>query len=99
MFLNGLFPNPQKREKKNENFRLQVINDSKIFENKKDNITWLGHASFFIRANGVNLLIDPVLGNLSVIKRKANFPCDAADIKNIDYILLSHGPLSGYFTH
>ncbi|MBX9850530.1 MAG: MBL fold metallo-hydrolase [Cytophagaceae bacterium] len=83
--------NPQKKDKKKENFRLDVIHDSKIFESRKNVIVWLGHASFFIRANGVNILIDPVLADLSIIKRKAAFPCEAADIRNIDFILLSHG--------
>lgn len=86
-----LSPNPQKEEKKRDEFKLQVIKDPSIFDTQEDAVVWLGHSSFFIRIGGKNLLFDPVIKGLPLMKRHAEFPCEPDKIKNIDYILLSHG--------
>ena len=82
---------PQKAEKKNDTFRVPIKSDNTFFDSKEDCIVWLGHASFFIRINGVSLLTDPSLGNVALLKRLVGLPCDISEIRNIDYILLSHG--------
>ena len=43
-------PNPQRIEKKNENFNVG-LNKGVEFLSKDNVIVWLGHASFYIRAN------------------------------------------------
>ncbi|ABG59519.1 possible Zn-dependent hydrolase [Cytophaga hutchinsonii ATCC 33406] len=82
--------NPQKEEKKKDTWRLACKTDSDFLTSESDCIVWLGHASFFIRLAGITLLIDPVLFDVSLIKRKCAFPVDPNTLKNIDYILVSH---------
>lgn len=85
-----LSKNPQKTEKKNEKWRLEVMYNHDFLNTEKDCLVWLGHASFFIRLAGVSLLIDPVLFNVSLLKRKADLPVDPRLLKGLDYILVSH---------
>ena len=85
-----LSKNPQKVEKKNDKWRLQVMHSENFLSNNENCIVWLGHASFFIRINGITFLIDPVLFNVSIVKRQSEFPLKPSSIKNIDYILISH---------
>lgn len=83
--------NLQKAEKKQDTFRLKVWKDSTFLSSSQDCIVWLGHASYFIRFNGITLLIDPVFGDLGLfVKRKSELPVPAESFKNLDYILLSH---------
>ena len=86
-----LSKNPQQEEKKEDNFRLNVVQNSDFTNSDEDMIVWLGHATFFIRLNGVTFITDPVFYNLGFIKRLAGLPCKVSDLQNIDYILLSHG--------
>ncbi|QHT70461.1 hypothetical protein GXP67_29300 [Rhodocytophaga rosea] len=83
--------NPQKAEKKADTFRLQVIQNKTLSKQGLDKIVWLGHATFLIRIQGQNLLIDPVFGNLPLIPRKSPLPCLPSDLTNIQYLLISHG--------
>lgn len=83
--------NPQAEEKKKDTFRLKVQQNQSFLHTNKDMIVWLGHATFFIRINGKTILTDPVLGDVSFIKRLAGVACNTYSIKDIDYILLSHG--------
>ncbi|GAB3166014.1 MBL fold metallo-hydrolase [Telluribacter humicola] len=83
--------NPQKKEKKREDFRLLVVEDDYFLHSNQDCIVWLGHASFFIRLNGVTLITDPVLTTPSrFMKRHSQLPVDPAKFTDLDYILLSH---------
>ncbi|HRX16093.1 MAG TPA: MBL fold metallo-hydrolase, partial [Spirochaetota bacterium] len=82
--------NPQEEEKKNENYSLPVKKGCDFLEEEKDVIVWLGHASFFIRLNGVSMLIDPVFDKATVVPRLAGNACDISNYKNIDYLLISH---------
>ena len=61
-------------------------------------IVWLGHASFFIRMQGVTIITDPCWTDLPMIKRQVGLPCSADEFKNIDYLLLSHGHRDHYDT-
>ncbi len=83
-------PNPQRKIKKNENYHLPSEPDTTFLHNNKDVIVWLGHASFFIRINGINILTDPVFFKSGLAKRKSPLPFDAALLKDIDYVLISH---------
>ena len=58
-------------------------------------ITWLGHATFLIRINGISILTDPLLfGNpgpswVRALKRLPN-PLQSEDLGKINVLLLSH---------
>lgn len=82
--------NPQKEEKEADTFSLVVLTDTSFLSSDDDVIVWLGHATFFIRMEGVSFITDPVFYNASIIKRKSSLPFDPALIKNLDYILVSH---------
>jgi L-ascorbate metabolism protein UlaG (beta-lactamase superfamily) len=51
---------------------------------------WLGHASFFIRLNGVSILTDPIFGKPPIVKRYVDVPTPIDLIRSVDYVLLSH---------
>lgn len=82
--------NPQKAEKKTDTWKAEVLYNQGFIDSKEDCIVWLGHASFFIRLAGINILIDPVLFNVSLIKRQSALPVDVNELRNLDYILVSH---------
>ena len=85
---------PLKPLKKKQHHGIDVIYQPKLTSNTDNGITWLGHASFLISINGKQIITDPILGKLPVvvhqIKRYTPLPMDAADLKHIDYILLTH---------
>lgn len=82
--------NPQKDEKKQDTWRLDCKMNGDFLTSSEDCIVWLGHASFFIRLAGITFLIDPILFNVSLLKRKSKLPVSPEALKNIDYILISH---------
>ena len=85
-------PKPNAAEKKADTWRLKTVKNKSFLTSKEDCIVWLGHASFFIRMNGVQVITDPVFYRISgVVKRHSELPCEVSDFKNIDYVLLSHG--------
>jgi L-ascorbate metabolism protein UlaG (beta-lactamase superfamily) len=85
-------PKPRAAEKKADTWRLGTVKDKKFLKSKDDCIVWLGHASFYMRLNGVQIITDPVFYNLSgIVRRHSDMPCDVADFRDIDYVLLSHG--------
>ncbi|MEY4927495.1 MAG: hypothetical protein RI894_1931, partial [Bacteroidota bacterium] len=51
---------PQKKEKKADNWRHSIIKNTDFLHTQEDGILWLGHATYFLRINGLTLLIDPV---------------------------------------
>lgn len=84
--------NPQKTEKKQDTFIPELIKNDTFTHSSIDKIVWLGHSSFYIQINKVRILTDPVFYSLTpLLKRKHKLPCTIDEIKNIDYILLSHG--------
>lgn len=56
----------------------------------KNYLIWLGHSSFFLKINNVKILIDPVFGEIPLVKRIVKMPADASIFTDIDYILLTH---------
>ena len=93
-----LSANPQKQEKENDPFQVKCVRDASFLTSSEDVLVWLGHASFFIRMQGVSLITDPCWTDLPMIKRKVGLPCAVNDFKNIDYLLLSHGHRDHYDT-
>ena len=85
-----LSANPFKEAKENDTERLQVLDPANFLSGDKDGILWLGHASVYIRLNGVSVLIDPVFGEPSLIKRFVAVPNPLEKIKRVDYILVTH---------
>jgi L-ascorbate metabolism protein UlaG (beta-lactamase superfamily) len=85
-------PKPKAKEKKADTWRLETLRDTSFLESTKDCIVWLGHASYFMRLNGVQIITDPVFYTISgVVRRLSDMPCAPSDFRNIDYVLLSHG--------
>jgi L-ascorbate metabolism protein UlaG (beta-lactamase superfamily) len=83
--------NPQKQEKKQDDFAPEVVEGTDFLDEKEDFILWLGHASFLIRLSGLTLLLDPCLRSLPLLSRKVGLPCEIEEIKGVDYLLMSHG--------
>lgn len=88
--------NPQRKEKANDPFQLRCISDSGFLNRSEDTLVWLGHASFFIRIQGVTMITDPCWGNLPLLARRVGLPAPMSDFRNIDYLLLSHGHRDHY---
>lgn len=81
--------NPQKKEKKEENYILSVDSIDN-FSDSNSQIIWLGHATFFIQLDSVRMITDPVFGNIPATKRNVQLPCNLDSLKNLDYLLISH---------
>ena len=82
--------NPQKQEKQNDTERLAVLDPAEFLNSERDGILWLGHASFFIRIGGKNILLDPIFGKPPLVKLLVDVPSPLEKIKKLDYVLLSH---------
>lgn len=82
--------NPQKEEKQNDSARLEIKDPTEFLQSEKDGILWLGHAGFFIRLNGVNIIVDAVFGKPPLVKTFVDVPSPLDKIKKLDYILISH---------
>ncbi|MCB0657320.1 MAG: MBL fold metallo-hydrolase [Saprospiraceae bacterium] len=83
-------PKPFKEQKKNDNWRPDVLSMRDPASWPADGIAWLGHATFLIRLDGVTLITDPVLGNVSLMKRLTELPMAISDLQEVDVLLLSH---------
>lgn len=81
---------PFKKEKKAENWNPLIFKDDSWLKSDEDMIVWLGHSTFFMRLGGIQILTDPVFGNILSVKRRSQFPVDAHLLADLDYILLSH---------
>jgi L-ascorbate metabolism protein UlaG (beta-lactamase superfamily) len=86
-----LTANPQKEEKKKDTWVPAVVPCAEAFFSNDDMLVWLGHASFLLRIAGVSLLFDPVLFSSLGLRHRHALPCQPQDVRNIDYLLLSHG--------
>lgn len=70
---------------------LQVYKPSgNDFLRGQDCLIWLGHASYFLRMNGKNMLIDPQFFSPGPYHRKTENPVDIKQFISIDYILITH---------
>ncbi|MBY0476712.1 MAG: MBL fold metallo-hydrolase [Chitinophagaceae bacterium] len=82
--------NPLKKFKQKQQTVVDVCLNKHIVSNREDGIVWLGHACFLFTLSGKHFITDPVFYNVGPVKRFTPLPCDVADLKEIDYILLSH---------
>lgn len=82
--------NPFKEQKEADAERLEVKDPRSFLQSGEDGILWLGHASFYIRVNGVGILTDPIFGTPAVVKRYVEVPSPLEHIQQVDYVLLSH---------
>jgi len=81
---------PQKQEKQADTERLEIKDPTEFLNSEADGILWFGHASFLIRLNGVNILLDPVFGEPSFVSRLVTPPSPLKKLRQVDYILVSH---------
>jgi len=64
--------------------------------NKQPQITWLGHSTFLIQHQGINILTDPILSQRASLvdfagpKRLVALPIRYQDLPPIDYVIISH---------
>lgn len=82
--------NPQKELKENDTWKMPIISDDSFLDTDEDVIVFLGHATFFIRLGGKQILIDPIFGTLPFKKRLTQLPIASDKFINIDYVLVSH---------
>lgn len=82
--------NPQADAKKKDLRRLTVEKITLQNTFSQDSLIWLGHASYLIRLAGVTILIDPVWLDNWALKRFSELPLDPHQLREVDYILLSH---------
>ncbi|MCU9612694.1 MBL fold metallo-hydrolase [Caldibacillus lycopersici] len=55
-------------------------------------ITWIGHSTFFIQMNGVNMVTDPVWAKRMGFQKRLTEPgIELAALPEIDVVLISHG--------
>ncbi len=82
--------NPQKTEKENDEFRLNIQDPGEFLGGEKEGMIWLGHASLLVRLGGKTILIDPVFGEPPFIERYFNLPSPLEKIRRVDYVLTTH---------
>jgi L-ascorbate metabolism protein UlaG (beta-lactamase superfamily) len=82
--------NPGKAAKKSDTWQMPVVKDTAFLQTKEDVIVWLGHASYYVRLGGVQVLIDPIFGGPTGVKRLSELPLDPDQLRQLDYILVSH---------
>jgi len=80
--------NPQRKEKKNEQYQLPIQFFEKLSDD--DGITWLGHSTFVIQVGGKSIITDPIFYSVPSAKRKTSLPCNPDSLKGLNYMLLSH---------
>ncbi len=84
-------PNPYAEQKKRDTWRPKVVKDDGFLQHSHDVKVWLGHASFFFRLNGLNIIVDPVFGKLSpFMPRHSELPVRPDQFRNLDFILVTH---------
>ena len=84
-------PNPYKESKRHPP-AFPVIHPSvKEILERGDSITYLGHATLWIRIQGQNILTDPIFGGIwPFIQRHTSFPLDPGELPTQQVILISH---------
>jgi L-ascorbate metabolism protein UlaG (beta-lactamase superfamily) len=82
--------NPYEEEKERDTARLEVKDPTEFLQSDKNGILWLGHASFFVRLDGVSILIDPIFGKPPLVKEFVSVPSPLEKIRAVDYVLLTH---------
>ncbi|MED0964245.1 MBL fold metallo-hydrolase [Bacillus paramycoides] len=86
----------RKQNKKDFSFLVEQspVKQSKFLQNnfKKTTVTWIGHSTFLIQMNGLNILTDPVWTNkLKLVPRLTQPGLALDELPKIDIVLISHG--------
>lgn len=65
----------------------------KLHSNRTNtSITWIGHSTFLIQMNGLNMITDPVWANRMGFQKRLTAPGIAlVDLPEIDVVFISHG--------
>ncbi|NRD79760.1 MBL fold metallo-hydrolase [Bacillus sp. BRMEA1] len=68
--------------------KIQAIQENR----SQTSYTWIGHSSFLIQLNGLNILTDPVYAKRMGFEKRLTEPGIAlADLPEIDLVVISHG--------
>lgn len=74
-----------------ENKEHWIAADPVIARSAQPCITWIGHATFLIQVEGINILTDPVFGSPSIFfPRILPSGISLANLPPIDFVLISH---------
>lgn len=76
--------NPQKSEKRNDKWMPETQTETGFLQSNEDMIVWLGHATFFVRINGIELITDPAFFDLPFAHRHASIPVDPSAFKKFE---------------
>ncbi|MDQ0187880.1 MBL fold metallo-hydrolase [Cytobacillus sp. FSL R5-0569] len=65
----------------------------RLNKNRKEaSITWIGHSTFFIQIDGLNIVTDPVWAKRMGLGKRLTAPgISITDLPDIDIVLISHG--------
>lgn len=83
--------NPQKEEKRNDNFRPAFQKITNLDDFSADGFIWLGHSSFLFHLGNQWILTDPCFTDLPFNPRRVPIPLPLKELSKIDYLLISHG--------
>jgi N-acyl-phosphatidylethanolamine-hydrolysing phospholipase D len=84
-------PNRYAEEKKNKLQFPSIPSNVKEIQSHRDSITYLGHATLWIRLMGQNIITDPVFGDIVLfVHRHAPFPIPLEDLPGFQMVLISH---------
>lgn len=86
----------RKQKKKDLSIKIEqapVKEIDKLKKNKTEaSVTWIGHSTFLIQMNGLNMLTDPVWASRMGLGKRLTEPGIALrDLPEIDVVFLSHG--------
>jgi len=97
------FPKPEEASKLAPSVKINLDDiakrssfDSSNNNNNNLSATWMGHASFLVQVDGVNILTDPVFSDraspvqFAGIKRYVPPPCKIEDLPRVDIVTISH---------
>src|SRR5687768_1747906 len=76
MYSAGNFKGTRSKIKKTEVWDPEICRNDSWLENKDDIIVLIGHSTFYIRINGIQILTDPIFFDIPSIKRKSELPVD-----------------------
>lgn len=56
-------------------------------------LTWIGHSTYLIQADGINIITDPIFGKVPFFKRQIAPGIALAKLPQVDYVIISHNHL------
>lgn len=86
----------RRQKKKDLSIKIKQAQVKEIDKLKKNqtqaSVTWIGHSTFLIQMNGLNMLTDPVWASRMGLGKRLTEPgISLNDLPEIDVVLLSHG--------